>query len=301
MNPLSWLKLHYLKLRQDKLIFVPTAKHIEPMHSPQHYGLEHTQSINIRTEDNVILKMWYKPPNDERWTVDLSRPVFLLFHGNAGHWGDVGKPKKGEEYDRRYRIKLLKAIGDQRMGFIAVSLRGYGKSQKVAPSENGFILDVKAILHYALDKLNIPYDNIIILGESLGASVAMIAAEAMMLDNKPPAVVGKVAAFSSLKWKVLEMHPDLHETAIKKHLRHHFNSAERLSLLTKDTHLYIAHPDMDESTGKHHSEHLADTAKQLGLTTTHEEIQGGHITWDPEYVVKRMLKIYENHKSKISS
>ena len=289
---LSWFKLNYLKIRQDSLIFKPYKKSIDPLRTPTIYGLDRVVSADIQTEDGVYIHLWRRNVSDEE------KPFFVVFHGNTGHWGDVGAPDREDEepYERNYRIGLLKEIDATGCGFLAVCLRGFGDSQKVKPSEDGFIIDAKAVIKYVTEKMRVSNKNVIILGESLGASVGFIMAELMTENKTPPALIATVAAFSSMKWKVLEMHPDLNEEKLEAGLKHKFDSEKRLENLHEDTHIYLTHPAEDKTTHKSHSKKLADIAKASGLKVTHKEIKGaGHITWNPKEVVSDVIKVYSKH------
>lgn len=285
------IKIKFLNLMQDKLIFKPLPSNVTPMKEPNEYGLDQVSAQDIQAEDGVSIHLWLKDPEDE------NSPVFIIFHGNTGHFGDVGARKKGETHDPQYRIRLLEDIVKRGYGIIAVSLRGFGKSGKAKPGEEGFAKDIKAVIKFALEEKKFHSNRIILLGESLGAAVAMMAAEEMTRIDKPPAVVAKVAAFSSMKWKVLELHPDLLEEKVEKAIRHKFDSEHRIKMLSEKTHLYIAHPSEDAVTGKHHSKKLADLAKEHGLKVTHTELAGaGHITWSPKEVISGVLEVYEMHQ-----
>jgi len=284
-----WIKLRFLGLLQDQIIFKPGHGKLDKMKNPEEYGLSGAKTVDIKTEDGAFIHLWVKEPDEDK------KPLFVVFHGNTGHFGDVGKPKSGELHDARYRIKLLKTILETGSGIVAVSLRGFGKSSRIKPSEEGFIKDVKAVTDFVLLEKGFQNDRVIILGESLGASIAMIMAEAMTLIDKPPALVAKIAAFSSLKWKVIELHPDLSEQDVERSLKHRFDSEERLKNLKEATHLFIMHPEDDQVTGKFHSKKLADLAKEAGLLFTHKEITGGHITWDANEVVSNIMETYDKH------
>lgn len=272
-------------------MFKPHIRGIRPMLTPEDYALSQVFSFDIVTEDNVRINIWKKNAADE------GRPYFLVFHGNTGHFGDVGKPKQGDDFDPQYRIKLLKKISEYGCGFIAVSLRGYGISDKVKSSEEGFVKDTRAVVEYILNRENIDNKRIVVFGESLGASVAMIAAEQMTIMAMPPAMVATVAAFSSMKWKVVELHPELNPEAVEKKLRHKFDSEERLKRLSKETLFFISHPGSDEVTRKDHSEKLASIAKESGFGFTYKQISGGHITWDAGEVISGIMEVYEKNRN----
>ena len=109
------------------------------------------EEILIETEDGLQLTSLYLPSSD-------SREVLIYFHGNGGN-----------VYRRLPSLLKLQDLG---INVIGVSYRGYGKSEG-APTESGVYLDGKAALAYATDVLGFPEDRNILLGRSLGTTVAV--------------------------------------------------------------------------------------------------------------------------------
>ena len=284
---LARLKLAYLAAMQERLIFKPYSKRIAPMLDAEAYGLTETQEISLQTEDKVALRGWlhYEP----------NKPLIVFFHGNTGHFGDVGKPKRGEVYDRYYRITLLKTLQENGFSFLAVSLRGYGKSDPAPPSEAGFAKDVAAIRQYIKHELHYHLSELTILGESLGASTALMMAAQLTDQGTPPKLVVSIAAFYSVLAKVTEQHTDLDERAVKAKLRHLFDNAAYLKRLTKQTTLLLLAPADDETTPKSHSQSLASLAETEKLDAHYAELaNAGHITWDAGEVVEAIKKTQPN-------
>ncbi len=295
-NPISWVKLWFLSMRQESLIFRPNATGIAPLKSPQYYGLRDTISLNIRSRDKALLKLWHQKPAHPPGEHHPEDILFLAFHGNTGHWGDVG-PRGGQHddnFDRRYRIRLLEAIIRAGAGFVAPTLRGYGgvSEQDARPGEEGFLMDVEAIVDYVLRKIEIRPRRIIVFGESLGAAAALMAASIMTARDRAPALVALVAPFSSLTDLVREKHYMLDGTAIRRRLRHPFDNVARIGQLRPETQLYIAHPDKDHLIGPEQSAKLAAEARIAGLKVTESTIEGGHVTWDTVAVVGEVLRLY---------
>ena len=108
------------------------------------------QEITITTEDQVKTTSLYLPSVD-------SKKLLIYFHGNAGNI-----------YHRIPDLQQLQTFG---INVIGVSYRGYGKSEG-SPSEDGIYLDGKAIYQYAIERLGFTTENIIILGRSIGSTVA---------------------------------------------------------------------------------------------------------------------------------
>ncbi len=281
---LNWLKLKFLTLMQEKLIFKPLRKQIAPKLHPSAYDLT-AEELALTTEDGITLACWHRPAQP-------NTPFLVVFHGNTGHFADVGAPKRGESYDPQYRLTLLQEIEKQGWGYLAVSLRGYGNSSDVPVTEAGIIKDIAAVTTW-LKTQNIAQSQLGLLGESLGGAVAFICAEAMALHSLTPHIIATIAPFASLKMKVLDLHPALAKYDLDHHLRHPLDSEKRLQSLTPQTQLLLFHPDADETTPKHHSEYLHQMAHSFGLNTTLIPITGGHITWQPADVIGRIAQSFK--------
>jgi uncharacterized protein len=115
--------------------------------------------------DGTQLVSWWLPQRDK------TKPVFLYFHGNGGNL-----------MQRAERFRRLTSDGS---GLYAISWRGYGNSGG-SPSETGLRQDSQ-IAYQALAS-RVPPEQIVIFGESLGTTLAvMLAAEqpasALVLDS----------------------------------------------------------------------------------------------------------------------
>jgi len=271
MNPISFIKLLYLNVMQEKMIFKPRPKGLEPIHPPNHYGLVKTQMITIGNK----VPAWY-------CSTSKKKPLFIVFHGNTGHWGDVGEPEEGQVFDRHYRIALLKAIQDQGYGFLAPSLTGYANHHGV-PSQRAWRKDIQKIIDYVGRKPTI------VVGESLGAAAAVMLACRV---KSAPQLTALIAPFISTEHKALRLHPDLARYDMDKWIRHPFDTGLNITKLSTKHTLYITHPEYDETTDISHSETLVDIAKKQGLEC-HFSVQKNaeHITWDATKVVKEIKKL----------
>ncbi len=108
------------------------------------------EEITITTEDQVKITSLYL-------SFAASKKLLIYFHGNAGNI-----------YHRMPALLHLQKSG---INVVGVSYRGYGKSEG-RPSEAGFYLDGKAAYQYAIEELGFSAKNIIILGRSIGTTVA---------------------------------------------------------------------------------------------------------------------------------
>lgn len=296
-NIFSRIKLKYLGSNQESLIFKPKQKGIPLITSPDSYGLENIQECFINTEHNEKIQIWVydadKNPDGNKDGKDVELPFVIAFHGNTGHWGNVGYPEDGEVFDHEYRINLLKSFQERNISFCAVSLRGYGKSEGI-PSEENFIEDIKSVTKFLIEDKNIQHNRVTIFGESLGACSAYICAENLTSIEKPARLLATVAAFTSMKEKVLDLHPDLEGFGLDNVIRHSFNSLERIARISNHTKLSIMHPDDDETTNISHAYRINEVALESGNDSEVLILKdSGHITWDTNEVANNILKYYK--------
>jgi len=131
----------------NQLAFHPDNVNILPKNRLPH-GVE---EIFVNTEDQIKIQVLYLHLVD-------SDKILIYFHGNAGNI-----------YHRIPSLVQLRRFG---VNVIGVSYRGYGKSEGT-PSEEGIYLDGDAVFKYITAELGFAQSNIIILGRSIGTTVAM--------------------------------------------------------------------------------------------------------------------------------
>ena len=138
-------------------------------YSPANVGLSGVDVIGIETSDGEHLQAWHLPAKP-------GQPTILYLHGNAGSIAS-----------RAERLAFYQQHG---LGALLVSYRGYGTSSGT-PSQDGLVNDALAS-HDWLVQADIMPDNIIVLGESLGAGVA-----AQLAIKRPLRAVIMEAPFTS--------------------------------------------------------------------------------------------------------
>ena len=119
--------------------------------SPQSYGLDNTEEIFIKTQDQISLLAWF-------FKGDRDKPLLIYFHGNSF---DIG--------ERAYRIKRYNDAG---FSTLIVGWRGYSGNQG-KPTEKNLYLDGKATIEWVLKNTSFNAGDIINYGESLGSGVAV--------------------------------------------------------------------------------------------------------------------------------
>jgi fermentation-respiration switch protein FrsA (DUF1100 family) len=132
--------------QQGRLLFFPTHRLIG---DPHVFNLDF-EPLSPKTSDGETLHGW--------WIRGRGRAAVLYFHGNAGNIAD--------RLDRAQF--LVQSLG---LDVFLVDYRGYGQSTG-KPSEDGLYADGVAIYEAALAR-GFPASRIVLLGESLGAGVAL--------------------------------------------------------------------------------------------------------------------------------
>ncbi len=165
----------FLWFNQRNMLYYPTRD----IAAPEAYGLSGVQEQFIKTPDGTRLQLWVKPAQD-------GLPTLIYFHGNGGHLG--------------YRQEIYRAMTNAGLGLIALSYRGYGKSQG-KPDEAGMAMDTEAALNFALTELQIPPERIILYGESLGTHFALRNGA-----NRNLGAIVLMAPFSSIRQRASEMY-----------------------------------------------------------------------------------------------
>ncbi|MDA1326852.1 MAG: alpha/beta hydrolase [Proteobacteria bacterium] len=140
------LILLVLYFMQRSMIYLPNPTRPEPAA----WHVADMSAVSLKTEDELSLLAWWKPPAD-------GRPAIVFFHGNGGHIGHRGSKVRGF-LDRGY-------------GVLLVAWRGYGGNEG-APTEAGLYADGRAALRF-LEQQGIGTKEIVLYGESLGSGVAV--------------------------------------------------------------------------------------------------------------------------------
>ncbi len=177
-----WLVLVVLAwLGQERLLYLPGMGGRDWVATPADAGL-HYQVLELTAADGVRLRGWWVPHPEPRGAL-------LFFHGNAGNIS--------------HRLHTLELFHGQRMSVLMLDYRGYGRSEG-RPSEAGTAQDARAAWSWLRQQAEVPAEEIIIAGRSLGAAVA-----AELASVKAPAGVVLEAPFRSVPLLARELYPFL--------------------------------------------------------------------------------------------
>lgn len=132
------------------------------------------ERVAFRSDDGVKLTGWFVPR-------DASRGVLLLCHGNASNIGHES------------RLELIRLFHDLGLDVFVFDYRGYGESEGT-PSEKGTYDDAEAAWNYLVGDRRIDPGRIVVIGRSLGGSVA-----SWLASRHTPGALIVESAFTSLR------------------------------------------------------------------------------------------------------
>jgi pimeloyl-ACP methyl ester carboxylesterase len=139
--------------------------------SPADFGLE-AEEVAFSSSDGTALHGWYLPRPG-------SGAVLVFLHGNAGNIS--------------HRLPMARLFARIPADLFLFDYRGYGKSAGRPRGEKPF-LDAKAALATVRARAAADGRKVVLVGESIGASMALMAAAEEKVDG-----VVSIAAFTSTK------------------------------------------------------------------------------------------------------
>ena len=249
MSTIGWmlgaLLMGYLLLTlliylfQAKIIYHPTK---QLWTDPSAIGLSF-EEVAFTAEDGPRLHGWFVPAEEGRATV-------LYCHGNAGNISG-----------RLETIQLLHSLG---LNVFIFDYRGYGQSEGT-PSEQGTYRDAAAAWNYLRAGRNIKAEDIIIMGRSLGGSIA-----AWLGARKSPAALMVESTFTSAADLGSKLYPWL---PVRKLIKYNYPTAHYIK--KNQAPLFMAHSREDQVVPFHHGETLFEIAPE---PKTFVELQNSHGT-----------------------
>lgn len=154
---------------QRRLIYFP----FQEVPPPEAVGLTGAEAVEFETADGLRLRAWFLPP-----AAPGPRPAFLVCNGNGGN--------------RALRADIGARLRRMGAGVLLFDYRGYGGNPGT-PSEAGLIEDTRAARAYLEARPEVDPSRVVLLGESLGAAVAIACAV-----ERPPAGIILRSPFTSL-------------------------------------------------------------------------------------------------------
>ncbi|MGM0982990.1 MAG: alpha/beta hydrolase [Pseudomonadota bacterium] len=169
---LLWLLLAYALLVmvacafQGQLLYQPHVGGDDYLVTPRDRGLAY-ESVTLRTGDDLRLDAWWVP-------AQATRGSLLFLHGNAGNIS--------------HRLDSIEQFHRLGLSVLILDYRGYGKSEG-SPSEDGTALDARSGWRWLRETADLPPDEIVVFGRSLGAAVAANLARELKGEARPAALI----------------------------------------------------------------------------------------------------------------
>jgi pimeloyl-ACP methyl ester carboxylesterase len=144
----------WFAIRQDQLFFQPKRGLAA---TPDAADLDF-EDLALTTPDGISLHAWWLPrPAVPAPDLPGTALTVLYLHGANTNLGD--------------RVDALRYWHDLGFEILALDYRGYGRSSG-RPSETGLYTDVETAWHWLTDRRDVPADHVLVVAESMGASLA---------------------------------------------------------------------------------------------------------------------------------
>lgn len=174
-------------LFQERLIYEPGDRILTE--TPRDLGLDF-EDLSLIAEDGAKLHGWFIPSPEERGTV-------LFFHGNAGNISHL--------------LDDAARFHDWGLHVLLIDYHGYGQSEG-KPSEAATKASARAAWKFLVEEKEVPENEIILHGRSLGAAIA-----ADLASEMRPAGVILEAGFTALADVGAELYPWLPVRFLSRH------------------------------------------------------------------------------------
>ncbi len=244
----------YLASKQRDFIFNPSREILSyPDQEPIHLSYDSVEIPVPQTSHSI--RGWWIPSDPNRPLLHSqgiqkktpSRRVILYLGGRGGN--------------RSYHLERIR--GFHQLGFTVLMMdyRGYGDSDYHRPSEASVYQDSQAAWHYLTQARNIPPEQIVIYGESLGGAIALDLA----VRNPDAAGLILQSTFTSIRAMTAQL-PWSRFLPVDYLLTEHFDSLAKIRSL--EVPLLILHGTADDVVPYQMSQTLYQAApapKQLFL------------------------------------
>ncbi len=224
---------------QPHFIYFPEKAFFE---TPDQTGLSY-EDVSFETTDGVKLSGWFVPS-------EKPKGVILFCHGNAGNISH-----------RMASIRIFNRLGFSTFIF---DYRGYGRSEGKT-TEKGTYLDAEAAWLYLTGKQQVPPEEIILFGRSLGGAIA-----ARLAQNHTPKTLLVESSFTSVPDIAANIYPFLPARLLA---RFDYNTGEYIKQINCP--ILVIHSINDDIIPFSHGRQLFEAAREpkefLEITGTHNE------------------------------
>lgn len=224
----------------------------------------------VKSSDSKVEDAWFVSDDGTQLHGLLARhpspnAVVLFAHGRNGNVTTL--------------VHSLEAFVDRHQVSVMIfDYRGYGRSAG-QPSEGGLYQDARAARKWLANELTMPESEIVLMGRSLGAAVAI---ELASTDGAKGLIVEN--GFTSLSELVRHHAPRVPADWI---LTNDFNSIEKISSYPGP--VLVSHGTSDEITPYSQGKQLYNAAGGAKLLKSFYTVEGGKHNWEPEPEYQAML------------
>lgn len=233
----------FLFFSQHRLLYYPDYPGRALTLTPKNISLYY-EPVSFETRDSVILFGWFIPKAHSRGTV-------VVFHGNAGNIS--------------HRLELIQLFHRLGLNTFIFDYRGYGQSEG-RPSEHGQYLDAEAAWLHLLHSRNIPSEEMVFFGRSLGGPIA-----AWLAQKHSPGALIIESSFTSIPELAAEFYPYF---PVKLLCRYRYNTAEYIA--RTNCPILVIHNAKDELVPFRHGQKLFEVAHEpkefMKTIGTHNEL-----------------------------
>ena len=206
------------------------------------------EELYINVEENIKLHTWLlKKPNSQR--------TIIFFHGNGGNITE-----------RLWQLDIFDKLNVQTILF---DYRGYGLSDGKIKSIDELYNDSRYVYNYVVDSLNVPQDQIILWGRSLGGAIASkLASEVKTAQSL--ILEGTFSEIEPLVYQVLPFTNFLPMSLLFKYFD--FNNVRNVKNFKND--MLILHSINDDLISYKHAEEIFDACNSCNAELV--ELKGTH-------------------------
>ena len=228
-----------LYLFQTNMVYHPTKK---LWTDPSKAGFVF-EDVSFQSSDGLTLHGWLVP-------ADSNNPTVLYCHGNAGNISG--------------RMETIRLLHDLGLNVFIFDYRGYGQSEG-SPSEQGTYNDALAAWNYLRFDQGLESDNIIVMGRSLGGSIA-----SWLGARKSPAALIVESTFTSAADLANEIYPWL---PVRQLIKYEYRTKNYIRKVKVP--IFMAHSREDQVVPFQHGEALFKIAPD---PKNFVELRGSHGT-----------------------
>jgi uncharacterized protein len=241
---------------QRKLMYMPDRN----IAAPEQYGLTGFADLHVTSPSGHKLQLWYREAKP-------GFPTIVYYHGNASHLGA--------------RAEKFGALAGRGFGLLALSYRGYGKSEG-SPDEQGIYSDARAAIEF-LNNQGIEDKQILLFGESLGSGVAV----QMATEHTVGALVLE-APYTSVSGRAAEIY---YFVPVKYLIHDKYHSIDKIAMVRAP--LLIFHGELDATIPISHGRALYEAANNPKKSFFFPHI--GHTDFESDVISQHVLDFAREH------